>query len=184
MHNRLNRAFLGLGSNIGDRKYTLGRAVHLIHQVTEIEVLQSSSLYETDPVGYTEQDVFLNIAIEIETSLPPEELLTHMQRIETLLGRTRMIRWGPRTLDIDILLYGHEYIHHGDLQVPHPRMMERAFVLVPLAEIAPEAPIAYKTGEEVRYTSVEDALEKLEDTEGVRQCGKLGWKHVVEERKG
>lgn len=178
MYNRLNRAFLGLGSNIGDRENILGRAVQLIHQVTGVEVLQSSSLYETDPVGYTEQDVFLNIAIEIETSLPPEELLTHMQRIETLLGRTRMIRWGPRTLDIDILLYGHEYIHSGDLQVPHPRMMERAFVLVPLAEIAPEAPITYKEGEEIHHTRVKDALGGIEDREGVRQCGKFDWKHV------
>lgn len=97
-----------------------------------------SSIYETAPVGYENQDDFLNMAVKITTSLRPEELLSLTQKIEQELGRTREVRWGPRTADLDILLYNRENIETEQLVVPHPRMYERLFVLVPMSEICPE----------------------------------------------
>jgi 2-amino-4-hydroxy-6-hydroxymethyldihydropteridine diphosphokinase len=130
-----NIAFIGLGSNMGDRLNYLKQAVLLLHEHSEINVEDISSVYETDPVGYTDQDKFLNIAIKISTSLSPDELLEITQSVEQELGRKRKIRWGPRTIDLDILLYNHENIETEKLIVPHPRMFERAFVLVPLIEL-------------------------------------------------
>ncbi len=133
-----NTAYLGLGSNVGDRCRHLHEAVLLLQEHRDIEVEDISSIYETDPVGYTEQDKFLNLVIKISTNLKPKELLQIMQNIEHLLGRTREIHWGPRTIDLDILLYNQENIETESLIVPHPRMFERAFVLIPLLEIYDE----------------------------------------------
>lgn len=130
-----NIAYLGLGSNMGDRSAYLHQAVSLLNEQTAIKVEKVSSIYETDPVGYTDQDRFLNIAVKISTNLQPEELLQIMQSIEYELGRKREVRWGPRTIDLDILLYNHENIVTESLIIPHPRMYERAFVLAPLFEI-------------------------------------------------
>ncbi|WP_028400946.1 2-amino-4-hydroxy-6-hydroxymethyldihydropteridine diphosphokinase [Ectobacillus panaciterrae] len=130
-----NIAYLGLGSNMGDRSAYLHQAVSLLNEQTAIKVEKVSSIYETDPVGYTDQDRFLNIAVKISTNLQPEELLQIMQSIEYELGRKREVRWGPRTIDLDILLYNHENIVTESLIIPHPRMYERAFVLAPLSEI-------------------------------------------------
>ena len=117
-------AFLGLGSNQGDRASVLAEALDRLGRLPGVRVMAVSSLYATAPVGREDQPEFLNAAVEIRTTLPPRELLTACLRIEAELGRIRTERWGPRTIDIDVLLYG-------------DRMQERAFVLAPLAEIAP-----------------------------------------------
>ncbi|MFD3448334.1 2-amino-4-hydroxy-6-hydroxymethyldihydropteridine diphosphokinase [Microbacteriaceae bacterium 4G12] len=128
-------AYLGLGSNIGDRFSYLQHAISLLADHPAISVEDISSIYETDPVGYTDQNQFLNVAVKISTSLHAVELLHVTQSIEQELGRKREVRWGPRTIDLDILLYNHENIETESLIIPHPRMFDRAFVLVPLLEI-------------------------------------------------
>ena len=130
------QASLGLGSNIGDRKQQLLKAIDLIGNIKGIKVTKQSSIYETAPIGYTDQPNFLNLCLEIETELSPQQLLKHCLDIEQQLHRVREIRWGPRTLDIDILLYSDDIIETDNLSVPHPRMQERAFVLIPLNDIA------------------------------------------------
>lgn len=133
----MRRAFISIGSNIGDRLDHLQGAIRALHSHDGISVLSVSSIYETAPVGYTDQADFLNLAIGLETELGAHELLAVCKEIEQELGRVRDIRWGPRTVDLDILLYNNEVIEAEGLEVPHPRMHERAFVLVPLLEIAP-----------------------------------------------
>jgi len=128
--------FLGLGSNLGDRQGNLLAAVEMLRQWARIE--QISSLYETDPVGYLDQPRFLNAACRVTTSLPPEELLMVAKNIELALGRTPTFPNAPRPIDIDLLFYGQRIIDLSHLTIPHPRLPERAFVLVPLAEIAPD----------------------------------------------
>ena len=130
------QAYLGLGSNIGDRKQLLLTAIDLIGNIKGIKVTKQSSIYETAPIGYTDQPNFLNLCLEIETELSPQQLLKHCLDIEQQLHRVREIRWGPRTLDIDILLYSDNIIETDNLSIPHPRMQERAFVLIPLNDIA------------------------------------------------
>ncbi|WP_010291113.1 2-amino-4-hydroxy-6-hydroxymethyldihydropteridine diphosphokinase [Kurthia massiliensis] len=129
-------AFISLGSNMGDKEEALRQAVALLDAHEAINVIAVSSIYDTDPVGYEDQDVFLNIVVKIDTTLQPQPLLDVCQQIEQELKRVRIVRWGPRTIDLDILLYSHDNIETETLIVPHPRMHERAFVLVPLAEIA------------------------------------------------
>lgn len=132
-----NIAYLSLGSNIDDRFNYLGQAVKKLNDREHTQVIKASSIYETDPVGYTDQACFLNMVIKIKTNLSPFELLAHCLFIEEQLGRKRIIRWGPRTIDLDILLYNQENIKTNTLSIPHPRMYERPFVLIPLAEIEP-----------------------------------------------
>ncbi len=132
-----SNVFLALGSNLGDRENNLKRAVDNINGLKDTRVLDSSDIYETEPVGYANQGKFLNMVIKVETGLLPEELLCKLQEIEGLLKRSRGIRWGPRTIDIDILLYGNTQIELPDLVIPHPRMFERAFVLIPLKDVYP-----------------------------------------------
>jgi len=130
-----NTAFIAIGSNIGDRLQYLKDGIKLMDAHDKIKVVIASSVYETDPVGFTDQDAFLNMVIQVKTALGPYELLDELLLIEENLGRKREIKWGPRTLDLDILLYNQENIESEKLIVPHPRMHERAFVLVPLLEI-------------------------------------------------
>lgn len=130
------KAYLGLGSNMGDRAHQLQQAIQIIDRFQHIDVASVSPIYETEPVGYTDQPQFLNLCIEIETTLKPQELLKRCLETEQALHRVRKIRWGPRTLDVDILLYGNEIIEEDNLIIPHPRMVERAFVLIPLNDIA------------------------------------------------
>ena len=132
----MNKVYLSLGTNIGDREQNLKQAVEMLHSKDDIEVKAVSSIYETDPVGFLDQPSFLNIAVYIETNLSSQETLKICQSIENELGRVREIRWGPRIIDLDILLYNNDNIEVENLVVPHPRMYERAFVLVPLLEIA------------------------------------------------
>lgn len=134
----MNIAYLSLGSNIGNRLEHLVQAVRLLYDHPSISVKKVSSVYETEPIGLTEQAKFLNIAVELETTLTATELLSACQFIENKLGRMRKIRWGPRTVDLDILLYNQETIQLENLIIPHLRMQERAFVLIPLIEINSE----------------------------------------------
>lgn len=134
MHN----VFISLGSNIGDRFSYLKSAIELLGNSPNVRIKKISSIYETEPVGYTDQDSFLNAVVEIATDLSPHQLLDFTQDIEKKLQRERTIRWGPRTIDLDILMYNQENIKTERLIIPHPRMFDRAFVLIPLTEIYPE----------------------------------------------
>jgi 2-amino-4-hydroxy-6-hydroxymethyldihydropteridine diphosphokinase len=134
-------AYIGLGSNLGDREKNIKSAVGLLKKTKEIKVNKVSSLYETEPRGYKEQGKFLNGALELETSLSPSELLRVLQGIEGKLGRRRVIKWGPRTIDLDILLYDDLEINEKNLKIPHPQMLRRDFVLIPLKEIASQKQI-------------------------------------------
>lgn len=129
--------YLGLGSNLGDRKKELDFALHAFKNHPDIKLVQIADILETEPVGYLEQGKFLNTVAEIETTLEPYALLSVLQKIEQEAGRIRTIPWGPRTLDIDILLYDNLTLQDPDLIIPHPRMREREFVLLPLVQIAP-----------------------------------------------
>ncbi|WP_407272608.1 2-amino-4-hydroxy-6-hydroxymethyldihydropteridine diphosphokinase [Radiobacillus sp. PE A8.2] len=133
----MNVAYIGLGSNIAPRFATLMDAVKIIGESPAITVTAKSSIYETKPVGFVDQDNFLNMVLELKTTLNPSELLGRCLQIELQLGRKREIKWGPRTIDLDILLYNQDNIKTERLIVPHPRMHERAFVLIPLSEINP-----------------------------------------------
>jgi 2-amino-4-hydroxy-6-hydroxymethyldihydropteridine diphosphokinase len=128
-------AYVGIGSNLGDRLENLRAAVRDMAGTADVRVVRSSSVYETAPVGGPQQGDFLNAVLEISTELEPHALLEALQRIENELGRVRAERFGPRTIDLDLLLYGDEEIDDPDLTVPHPRMRERAFVVVPLTEL-------------------------------------------------
>ena len=132
------KAFIGIGTNIGDRKDNLNRALKLLGEIEKTLIKKVSSIYETAPVGYLNQAAFLNIAVEIETLLDPFELMVFTSSIEKAIGRERLIKWGPRIIDLDILLYENEVVKTENLIIPHPRIGERAFVLIPLMEIAPE----------------------------------------------
>jgi 2-amino-4-hydroxy-6-hydroxymethyldihydropteridine diphosphokinase len=135
----VTRAYVGLGANLGDREETLRRAVELLAAEPGIEVVAVSSLRETEPVGYVDQPAFLNGACAVETELSPRDLLDRLLAIERALGRERGKgpRWGPRTIDLDLLLYGQETVEEPGLTVPHPRLSERSFALEPLVELDP-----------------------------------------------
>lgn len=129
------RCWIGLGSNMGDREAYLEQAIYLLNMSSSIRVIQRSSIYETDPYGPVKQTPFLNMVLEAETELSPLELLDLTQSIEKELNRKREIHWGPRTIDLDILLYADKIIKMDTLIVPHPEMAKRLFVLVPLWEL-------------------------------------------------
>lgn len=133
--------YLSLGSNIGDKKSYLEAALERLNQLPQTSLAAVSSFYETAAWGKTDQDDFLNICCQLKTELAAQQLLIECQQIEKDLHRVRHEHWGPRTIDIDILLYGSEHIATESLKVPHPYMTERAFVLVPLFEIAPSLEI-------------------------------------------
>ncbi|MHB8764181.1 MAG: 2-amino-4-hydroxy-6-hydroxymethyldihydropteridine diphosphokinase, partial [Deferrisomatales bacterium] len=135
----LSRAHVAFGGNLGDVEANLRRALEAVAGLPETRVLRVSSLYRTAPVGVTDQPEFVNGALEVETALAPAALLAALLGIEAGLGRTREVRWGPRTVDLDVILWGARVVREPDLELPHPRMQERGFVLVPLAEIAPGA---------------------------------------------
>lgn len=154
------RAALGLGSNMGDTKAALEKAISLLDARDDVRVTGRSSDYRTPPWGPVPQDDFRNACILVETSLSPQDLLRVCLETEQRMGRIREERWGPRLIDIDVLLYGDTAIDEPDLTLPHPRMAERAFVLVPLAEIWPDAPVA-------DGLTAADALKSCDDIESV-----------------
>jgi 2-amino-4-hydroxy-6-hydroxymethyldihydropteridine diphosphokinase len=134
---KTRRAYLGLGSNLGDRLAHLQAAIDGLGARDDLSLLAVSPVYETEPVGGPAQDEYLNAVVVIETGLGARELLAVCQGLDAAAHRVRAERWGPRTLDVDVLLVGDQEVHDPDLEIPHPRMWERAFVLAPLADLAP-----------------------------------------------
>ena len=132
------RAFVGLGSNLGEREALIGQALDELAALPDTTLIRVSSLYDTEPVGVIEQPRFLNAVAMLDTELTARQLLWNLQRIEARLGRTRSQRWGPRTMDLDLLLYGDLVIEEDDLRLPHRELAQRAFVLVPLVELDPQ----------------------------------------------
>lgn len=163
-------AFIGLGSNLGDRFGYLEAAVKALHARPDIRVVRSSSVYETAPVGLTEQPHFLNMVIEVATDLSPHRLLAAMLAAEGELGRVRDVRWGPRTIDLDLLAYGDVSLKTDELELPHPRMMERAFVLVPLLELCGE------TGADTLCEKWRQALDAVEGKDEVHLWKRISWR--------
>ena len=131
-----HQVYLGLGSNLGNRKNNLEDAVGLIAEFAVIK--KCSSIYETEPWGLKDQPKFLNQVLLVESTLEPNEILSHLKRIEQQMGRKKSVRYGPRLIDLDILFFDELIMNSADLTIPHPRLTERAFVLVPLAEISPQ----------------------------------------------
>jgi 2-amino-4-hydroxy-6-hydroxymethyldihydropteridine diphosphokinase len=158
----MTEALLGLGGNVGDARATLSRAIDLLCAEDRIRLVARSSDYRTPPWGFENQPFFINVCIAVETDLPPHDLLARAQAVEHALGRerTKERRWGPRPVDIDLIAYDDLTLQTADLTLPHPRLLARAFVLAPLAEIRPERVIA---GMRVR-----DALAKV-DSSGIER---------------
>ena len=134
----MTRAFIGLGSNVGDRLQCLQRAVERLGEAIGVEVIDVSSVYETEPIGPAAQAWFLNAVVAVNTSLSPSTLLHQTQAIERALGRETTYHWGPRTIDLDILLYGDIQLRTATLVIPHAELCHRAFVMVPLLELDPD----------------------------------------------
>jgi 2-amino-4-hydroxy-6-hydroxymethyldihydropteridine diphosphokinase len=155
-------AFIALGSNLGDTKQRVNDAMTALDHVKGIKVISRSSLYSTAPVGYADQPDFINACVKIETDLSPQALLAELQTLEKQQGRKRIIANGPRTLDLDILLYDDMRHHEHGLTLPHPRMHERAFVLQPLVEIAPAIMIpGMGAAAEMLLECADQAIKKL-----------------------
>jgi 2-amino-4-hydroxy-6-hydroxymethyldihydropteridine diphosphokinase len=155
--------YLSLGSNVGDREANLRAALERL-PAAGVRVTRISPIYETEPVEFTEQRWFLNLVAEAETELFPMQLLARLKRIERALGRIRTVPKGPRTLDIDILLYGQAVVRSADLEIPHPRMAERRFVLAPLADLAPglRHPVTRQTVRETLEAAPAQVVRRVE----------------------
>ena len=161
-------AYLGLGSNLEDREAILGKALNLLSGESGLRLLRCSRTYETEPWGVADQPRFLNSVAEVATTLAPERLLVVCKNVESRIGRRPGIRWGPRLIDVDILLYGNLVVQLPHLEIPHPRLHLRAFALVPLAELAATAvhPVLGKT--------IGELAEVVEGSEGVIPAQRLG----------
>ncbi len=159
------KVYLGLGSNLGDRKANLKKALQLLGERLQIE--QVSSFYETEPVGHAEQPMFFNAVCRAETELGPLQLLSLIKGIEATLGRVPGFANSPRSIDVDILFYGDLVVETTELTIPHPRIKERAFVLIPLLEIAPQL-VHPVSGE-----SISDLAARVPGKEDVKKMGKL-----------
>jgi 2-amino-4-hydroxy-6-hydroxymethyldihydropteridine diphosphokinase len=170
--NKDKQVYLSLGSNMGDRYQFLKFAIDRLIEDEHISVIQNSSIYETAPIGFVEQEKFLNMVIEIKTAYSPVQLLESTQQIQSQAGRIDKFYWGPRTLDLDILLYDQENIKTEQLIIPHPRMFERGFVIIPLREL----------NSKLYFSSIEKSIEQvsneLTDKEGVRL-----WKNLFGEEE-
>jgi 2-amino-4-hydroxy-6-hydroxymethyldihydropteridine diphosphokinase len=162
----LTTAVLGLGGNIGDPRRRIAAAIDLLAAQPGVSVEAVSALYETAPWGKTDQPDFLNAAVRIDTTLSPRELLRSILAVERRLGRERTERWGPRTIDIDILLFGARQVAEPGLDIPHPRLRERAFALIPLIDVMPEAELFGRPAAEW--------VERL-DSGGVSKIAERAW---------
>lgn len=158
-----SEAYIALGANLGDRQGTLREALNRLMQHEKIEVLRTSRVYETEPVGYLDQPQFLNMAAALRTTLSPEALLQVMLETENQLGRVRDVRYGPRTVDLDLLWVEGMSLDTPDLTLPHPRMLERAFVLLPLSDIVSENEKSF-----VFRSLITSALQDIDGKEGIR----------------
>ncbi|HEY1343056.1 MAG TPA: 2-amino-4-hydroxy-6-hydroxymethyldihydropteridine diphosphokinase [Bryobacteraceae bacterium] len=158
----MKTAYLSLGSNVGDREANLRAALERL-EAPDLHVKRVSPLYETEPVEYTDQRWFLNLAAEVETDLFPMQLLARIGKIERALGRVRTVPKGPRTIDIDILLYGRAMVNSKTLEIPHPRIAERRFVLVPLADLAPDLrhPVTHKSVRQMLDAAPQQAVRRV-----------------------
>jgi 2-amino-4-hydroxy-6-hydroxymethyldihydropteridine diphosphokinase len=167
--------YLGLGSNLGDRKQNLAQALNLISQ--HVDVIRLSSVYETEPVGYTQQPLFLNAACCASTEQNPEQLLIIFKEIETSMGRVPSFTNSPRIIDIDILFYDSQIVRTPELTIPHPRITERAFVLIPMVEIAPEL-----THPE-NGSTIQELVDHLETVSGIHKWAEaeeiMNWRNDV-----
>lgn len=163
---QIREAALGLGSNLGTRRDNLATALDLLDREPDITITAASALYETEPWGIAEQPVFLNAAARIGTVLPPAQLLDRILAIEETIGRVREEKWGPRLIDIDILVFGNLVVDQPGLRIPHPRLAERVFALAPLADIWP-APVS------AGHTAAE-MLEEI-GRSGIRQIAGPDW---------
>lgn len=157
------RVYLSLGSNQGDKRAYLKEAVRRLDNLEKSRIIRISSLYETAAWGRTDQDNFYNLVLVLETELEPLELLDRTQKIELDLGRTRQVHWGPRTLDIDLLIFGQLELDLNRLKIPHPHMLKRRFVMEPLAEIAPELEINGRRSRDYLEELAHEGLEKIGD---------------------
>jgi 2-amino-4-hydroxy-6-hydroxymethyldihydropteridine diphosphokinase len=157
----MKTVYLSLGSNVGDRKANLDGAIERLR--AEVEVHRVSPVYETEPLEFTAQRQFLNLVVEAQTTLFPMQLLRRTAKIEIAMGRVRTVPKGPRTMDIDILLYGGSVVRSARLEIPHPRMCERRFVLAPLADLAPELrhPVTGRTVREMLEVAPEQRVRLL-----------------------
>lgn len=162
--------FLALGSNLGERDENLSVAAMKISALEHTSLTGKSDIYETEPVGYTSQGRFLNMAVKIQTSLEPLQLLLKLQEIELQMGRVRTIRFGPRIIDIDILLYGDLKVDLPELTIPHVRMYERAFVLVPLRDLLPAV--------QLNGFEIDELIDRTADRDGVKLFKKAKGVHV------
>jgi len=159
----MKTAFISIGSNVGDREQQIAAAVQGL-AARGIRVKKQSSIYSTEPVDVETQGWFLNCVVEVETDLMPRQLLRALQQIENELGRHRLVRRGPRVIDLDILLYSLSVVRAPELEIPHPRLIHRRFMLVPLAEIAPAL------RHPVENKSIEELLAETEDRSVVNRC--------------
>ena len=160
---------LCLGTNMGDREINLERALQLLTSRYDIEVVSISSIYETAPFGVTDQEDFLNLTVAISTSLSPQDLLQACLAVEQAIGRVRTRRWGPRVIDIDILLYNDEIMTEAELTLPHPGILQREFVVIPLKEMSPE--LVLPDGR----TAVAAASDFHPDSKNVRLWKRIDW---------
>lgn len=159
----MSAVFIGLGSNVGNRNDNLKKAVEMLESHSRIKVIKRSSIYETAPVGYVNQPDFLNAVVKIETALSPRELIKVTKGVEEELKRKRKTKWGPRTIDLDILIYDDVVMDEPHLKLPHPEIVNRAFVLVPLYEIAAE--LALPGGKKIK-----DLLNGIKDEQQIKKA--------------
>lgn len=160
MSDEMVRCYIGIGSNLGDKEENIKQALSLLARDKRLKLIRLAPLYKTEPMGFIDQDWFINTVLEVETHLGPKVLLHLLQDVEDRMGRARTIHWGPRMIDLDILWYGGKSVNEPDLIIPHLEMLRRAFVIVPLADLSPdlELPGGKRAAEVAAQLSLEQAI--------------------------